>query len=131
MNCFHHPTVVAVGICKNCHRGLCSDCAAPAPNGLACRGRCETEVEALDRIVQRSKTAHAKAAGLYQRGAYVLAAFGVACVAYGVLSPGASTFFLLMGAVMFAAGVFQYRSGQRYAADHDIPAPRVRGPQGP
>ncbi len=131
MNCFQHPAAVAVGICKNCHRGVCSDCAAPAPNGLACRGRCEAEVEALDQIVQRSKTAYAKAAGLYQRGAYVLAAFGFFFLAYGVLSPGANTFFLVMGAVMFAGAVFQYRSAQRYAADNDIPAPRVRGPQGP
>jgi len=131
VNCFQHPGVVAVGLCKNCHRGLCPECAAPAPNGLACRGRCEAEVEALDQIVQRSKTAYAKAAGLYQRGAYVLAVFGFACVGYGVLSPGPNTFFLVIGAVMFAAAVFQYRSGQRYAADNDIPAPRVPGPQGP
>lgn len=63
--------------------------------------------------MQRSKTAYAKAAGLYQRGAYVPAAFGFAFLKIRGVEPGANTFFLVMGAVMFAAAVFQYRSGQR------------------
>ncbi len=131
MRCFYHPAVEAVGICKSCHRGLCVDCAAPVSNGLACRGRCEAEVEALDRIVQRSKTAYAKAGALYQRGAFVLAALGFAMVGYGLLGAGDPVFFLLLGGLMFAGAVSQYLSGRRYAAD-DTSSPRVPGaPPGP
>src|SRR6185369_9936209 len=41
MNCFHHPSTTAVGICRTCGRGLCSDCAFAGGDMLTCRGRCE------------------------------------------------------------------------------------------
>jgi hypothetical protein len=41
MNCFHHSSTIAVGICRTCGRGLCADCAT-AGDMLTCRGRCET-----------------------------------------------------------------------------------------
>ena len=37
MKCFYHPPVDAVGICKNCQRGLCPGCASERDGGLACR----------------------------------------------------------------------------------------------
>jgi hypothetical protein len=58
MNCFHHPTTAAVGICKSCGKGLCPSCAADLGKGLACKGRCEEDVTNLigliDRNIQRS-----------------------------------------------------------------------------
>lgn len=48
MHCFVHDTLTAVGICKNCGRGLCTRCAADLPNGLACSGRCEPAVARID-----------------------------------------------------------------------------------
>jgi hypothetical protein len=47
MNCFYHPTVVAVGTCKSCHKGLCPECAIDLGKGLACKGRCEENVKGL------------------------------------------------------------------------------------
>jgi len=54
MNCFHHQNRVAVATCKSCGKGLCSDCAAEVPNGIACKNRCEERVRWLNEMVDQS-----------------------------------------------------------------------------
>lgn len=54
MNCFYHHESAAVGICKNCQRGLCPACAAEVANGLACKGRCEPQVSLISEMIERS-----------------------------------------------------------------------------
>jgi hypothetical protein len=55
MNCFYHPQIVAVALCKNCNKGLCTECVAALENGVACKGRCEKQVQAVNLIFQRDK----------------------------------------------------------------------------
>ena len=47
MNCFNHPGVPAVGICKACQKGLCMECAVDLGHGIACKNHRE-EVERLN-----------------------------------------------------------------------------------
>jgi len=54
MRCFYHPQADAVGTCKHCHRGLCSECASEREGGLACRGRCETAVDTVNALIRRN-----------------------------------------------------------------------------
>ena len=49
----------AVGICKSCGRGLALPFAREFPKGLACRDRCEAEVERLIRASEAAPGAHA------------------------------------------------------------------------
>ena len=51
MRCFYHPAAEAVGTCKNCARGLCAECAGTRAGSLACPNRCETAVDALDKLI--------------------------------------------------------------------------------
>jgi hypothetical protein len=44
MNCYHHQDKAAIGICKSCMKGVCSECATEIGNGLACKNSCENEV---------------------------------------------------------------------------------------
>ena len=46
MNCFNHPGVPAVGVCKSCQKGLCKECAVDLGHGIACKNHRE-EVEVL------------------------------------------------------------------------------------
>jgi hypothetical protein len=55
MNCFNHPDRPAVGVCKNCCKGLCADCAATLPNGLACRETCEEQVALLNQAADDNR----------------------------------------------------------------------------
>ena len=47
MNCFNHPDVPAVGMCKACQKGLCMECAVDLGHGIACKNHRE-EVEMLN-----------------------------------------------------------------------------------
>ena len=47
MNCFNHPGVPAVGICKVCQKGLCIECAVDLEHGIACKKH-RGEVEMLN-----------------------------------------------------------------------------------
>ena len=51
MKCFYHPEADAVAICKNCSRGLCRECVVDVKNGIACKDRCEEDVNALVKLV--------------------------------------------------------------------------------
>jgi hypothetical protein len=45
MRCFNHNDREAVGHCKACCKGLCTECAADLGFGLACKGSHEKTVE--------------------------------------------------------------------------------------
>ena len=47
MNCFNHPGVPAVGMCKYCQKGLCKTCTFDSGDGIACKNHRE-EVEVLN-----------------------------------------------------------------------------------
>jgi len=109
MNCFYHPQVVAIAICKNCNKGLCGDCASDVGNGMACKNKCESEVRAINELVNRGKTA-------YQKTGNFAAAIGAFFIICGLLALGAmfstresaliipSSFLLIAGAIMFLFG---------------------------
>jgi hypothetical protein len=52
MKCFYHPQIDAVAICKNCSKGICMDCVSDVGNGVACKGKCEAEVQAVNQMIQ-------------------------------------------------------------------------------
>lgn len=54
MKCFRHPEQDAVGTCKSCCKGICRDCTAEQPKGLACRNSCEEDVRALTQLLESS-----------------------------------------------------------------------------
>lgn len=53
MRCFRHKDAESVGICKNCHKGLCHECSVDCDNGLACRA-CEKHVRTLNKFLDNS-----------------------------------------------------------------------------
>ena len=65
MRCAYHPDTEAIGICKNCCKGLCPACAADLGNGIACQARCESEVQAASQLMQKSKTVLRKSSQIY------------------------------------------------------------------
>lgn len=54
MKCFVHQSIDAVGLCRNCSRGVCAECAADRPSGIACKNRCEATVDAMDGLIRRN-----------------------------------------------------------------------------
>jgi len=54
MRCFYPQDREAVGACKSCNKGLCPECAVDLGKGLACRGRCEADVQAVIKLVDQN-----------------------------------------------------------------------------
>jgi hypothetical protein len=47
MKCFRHNNSEAIGICKNCGKGLCTFCVVDLGYGLACIDSCQDAVKAI------------------------------------------------------------------------------------
>lgn len=115
MKCFYHPEADAIAICKNCNRGLCTACATDLGNGLACKGRCEAEVQSLLEVQQRAKTGYQKAAGAAGRMALWMALMGVMFLAVGLLTlKSAGPVMLVFGLFFLLGAAFQYVSARRF-----------------
>ena len=121
MKCFYHPARDAVALCKSCGRGLCLDCCADVAPGVACLGKCEADVAALNLVLQRSKTAYQKTGAAYRRNAIAMLIAGLLISGFGLLpaivSRSYGTLFLVpFGAIFLLFSYFSYRSGQQIVA---------------
>jgi hypothetical protein len=77
MNCFQHHERTAVGLCKHCARGLCSECATDEGYGLACKGRCEAEVKNVSQLLEKSKSAYRRNSAVYLRASALYGLMGL------------------------------------------------------
>lgn len=68
MKCFYNPEEDAIGVCKSCERGLSLPFATEFPKGLACKNRCEADVESLIRMIDRNLAVQQPTRALVRRG---------------------------------------------------------------
>ena len=113
MNCFYHPQVVAISICKNCNKGLCGDCATDVGNGVACKGKCEEEVLAINAIVNQSKTAYQKTGRVHVGLAILFMVFGALIIVGALLSEEGNSAGLIFGALFTIMGVMYFSYGRK------------------
>ena len=125
MKCFYHPDVDAVGICKNCNKGLCSGCVADLAGGLACKGTCEEQVALLNNLLQKSQLVHQRATSSYARATLIYGLLAAVFLIFGVILERAGSvagLFLIAGGVVFLLGaVLSYRSNRKvrlYEQEH-------------
>jgi hypothetical protein len=121
MKCFYHPDTDAVALCKSCSRGLCPACSVEVAPGLACRGRCEADVAALNLVIERSKSAYQKTGSAYRRNAIATFICGVIFLGFGLLpvlvSGNYGTVFMVpLGGVFLLWSFFSYRSGKQISS---------------
>ena len=84
MICYYHPDKPAVGLCKYCQRGLCSACAAPAGDSLACQGLHEEQVRAMETLLQRNILQSKRVGSDYTRNTIFYGIVGGLFTAFGV-----------------------------------------------
>ncbi|MBM4149287.1 MAG: hypothetical protein FJ224_09605 [Lentisphaerae bacterium] len=119
MNCFNHPDKPAIGFCKSCCKGLCADCAATLPNGLACRNACEDRVTLINQIIDNNqKVISAANVQVRSSGLFILLLGAVFCL-FGFLplfmSGNTGTLFLGIIGLFFAAyGVIRLLKKSQY-----------------
>ena len=118
MNCFYHPSKPALGVCKYCQRGLCTECAAVIDDVLACTKRHEDEVHMLEQLSARNLFQSKRVGSGYMRNAVfyglvggVFAAFGLSQLRF--LGTQAVVFIMLGGFLLYAAAT-NYFEGRKY-----------------
>jgi hypothetical protein len=55
MQCFSHRDVAAIGICKNCGKGVCATCVREIDKGIVCSEPCADNVILSQQIIERGK----------------------------------------------------------------------------
>jgi len=115
MHCFNHPDRMAIGTCKACCKGLCTECAIDLGHGLACKDRHEATVETYNSIVTRNATVYSAA---QKGGSLLLPAFfafmGLVTIGTGLFAGRrVSDSGLLMGAGFMVFGVIFYFYNRR------------------
>jgi len=122
MRCFNHPDREAVGICKGCSKGLCTDCVVDLGHGIACKGVHEELVETYNTIVTKNARLHAAA----QRNTLVAPLFyafmGFLLLGYSLFNgDGFTSFLSLMGLGFLIFAAFVYRANRKvYAKDRNV-----------
>jgi hypothetical protein len=85
MKCFYHPQTDAVAICKNCSKGVCFECAVDVGNGVACKGKCEAEVQAVNQMIQRGIKNRNISGNYYKKMTVIWLLIGVAALITSLL----------------------------------------------
>ena len=118
MVCYYHPNKPAVGLCKYCQRGLCSDCAAQAGDSLACRGLHEEQVKAMEVLMQRNILQSKRVGSDYLRNTIFYGIVGILFTGFGLsqfrwLGLQAVIYILIGLALLWAAGA-NYLESRKY-----------------
>ncbi len=118
MNCFYHPALPAIGVCKYCQRGLCLDCAALVDDVLACKNRHEDAIHKLEQLAARSLFQSKRVGSVYMRNAIFYALVGAAFAGFGLWQLKwlglQAALFILLGVFLLYAATANYLEGRRY-----------------
>lgn len=118
MNCFYHPATPAIGQCKYCQRGLCSECAAIVDDVLACQNRHEDEVHKLEKLTARNLFQAERAGSVYMRNAVFYGLVSAAFIAFGWWTLQwlglQAVLFIVLGAFLLYAAIANYLEGRKY-----------------
>ena len=109
MHCFNHPQTAAIGTCKCCNRGLCTDSASDLGHGLACRDRHEAQVEAMNMIIEKNARIYAAAPKNILIGPVFFLLLGLLFAGFGYFRAGGITQLpFLMGLAFIIFAIVSY-----------------------
>lgn len=118
MNCFYHPDQPAIGICKHCQRGLCTNCIAEVEDSLACKNRHEENVRAIELVNDRALLQAGRVGSVYLRNAIFYSLVGFLFAGFGVMQIrwlGWQGIFLAgIGALLLYAALANYLESRKY-----------------
>lgn len=118
MNCFNHPNVPALGTCKYCQRGLCTDCAALTDDVIACKNRHEDEVHKLEILSARNLFHSGRTGSVYLRNAIFYGMVGAAFAGFGLWQLKwlglQAALFIALGVFLLYAAVANYFESRKY-----------------
>ena len=118
MNCYYHPDQPAIGLCKHCQRGLCSECAAIVDDSLACKNRHETQVHELMLLAQKNILQSKRVGSDYVRNTIFYGSVGVLFTAFGASQIKwlglQAVVYLMIGLALLWAALANYLESRKY-----------------
>ena len=114
MKCFNHHQSDAIGICKNCSKGLCKECLTEVKNGIACTLTCVEEVNQVNSLIDRNKKSYGATSGAHLRNAYIYGSMGIIFIIFGYKTEGMGGFLFTMGTLFLVASVLSIISAKKY-----------------
>ena len=118
MNCYYHPNQSAVGICKHCQRGICTDCIAEVDDSLACKDRHEEQVSALNMLMERNLLQAGRVGSVYTRNAIFYTLVGILFAGFGFLQirwmGWQGIFLLVIGLFLLLAAAMNYFESRKF-----------------
>ena len=118
MVCFYHPDKPAVGLCKYCQRGLCSDCAALAGDSLACRNLHEEQVRSMELLMQKNLLQSKRAGADYVRNTIFYGVVGILFAGFGFSQLRflglQAVVYLMIGLALLWAALANYLESRKY-----------------
>ena len=114
MKCFYHHDQDAVGVCRNCLKGICPQCAVEIGEGIACRDTCEEKAKDIAKLLSTNVNAHK---GL-KTGRFIGPLFamisGVIFIGWNWYCKDSLSFTGMLGITFFAIGVIQLIYNLKY-----------------
>jgi hypothetical protein len=118
MNCYYHPNQPALGLCKHCQRGICTECIAEIDDSLACKDRHEGRVRALDVLTARNLLQAERVGSVYRRNAIFYFLVGSLFAGFGLLQVRwlgwQGIFLLVIGIFLLLAATMNYMESRKY-----------------
>ena len=118
MVCYYHPEAPAVGLCKYCQRGLCTECAAHAGDSLACKGLHEEQVRAMEGLMQRTILQSKRVGSDYLRNTIFYGVVGTLFTAFGATQlqwlGWQALIYLMIGLALLWAALANYLESRKY-----------------
>ena len=114
MVCYYHPDKPAVGLCKHCQRGLCSECAALVDDCLACKDRHEEQVRAMGSLLvqaRRVRSDYIRNTIFYGLVGTLFAGFGYSQLRYLGLQ---AVVYVMIGLALLYAALANYLESRKY-----------------
>jgi D-arabinose 1-dehydrogenase-like Zn-dependent alcohol dehydrogenase len=106
VRCYNHSDRDAIGICRACNKGLCTECAVDLGFALSCRGEHEQRVAATDAMVARAARVQDSAAWAKYAGPAFFGFCGIVMAYYGLTTSEMGGFLSLLGVAFLGLGAF-------------------------
>lgn len=115
MRCYNHRDKDAVGVCKNCGRGLCVQCAREVDGSVVCtRDQCKEAVAALNEMLSGAHVNVGKALTFPAVILYLL--FGAVFVIGGFLYPEMKLLLVATGGIFLIGAGANFLGTRRLAS---------------
>ncbi|MDK1028867.1 MAG: hypothetical protein QGM50_02070 [Anaerolineae bacterium] len=118
MNCYYHPKKPAVGVCKYCQRGLCSESLAEVDDSLACKDRHEKQVREINYLEKHNLLRAGRFSSAFIKNAVFYALVGLLFTGFGAYQMrflGLQAIFLLaIGLFLLYAAIVNYLESKKY-----------------